>query len=104
MHGHGEDVGDVDDAIRHQVEASVVGSAQEDGVREDFVDVALGEDACLVAQGQTPRTLAFLNNAALFLIDSAGGVSNTARLKFMSLPPALSPPLTSSSTLPDFFE
>ena len=80
MQGHGEDVGDVDDAIRHKVEARVVGSAEEeDGVREDFFNVALGEDACLVAQGQTPRTLAFLNNAALFLIDSAGGVSNTAR-------------------------
>ena len=41
-------------------------------------DVTLGEDACLVAQGQTPRILALLNNAVLFLIDRAGGVSNAA--------------------------
>jgi predicted transposase YbfD/YdcC len=41
-------------------------------------DVTLGEDACLVAQGQTPRILALLNNTVLFLVDRAGGAGNAA--------------------------
>ncbi len=41
-------------------------------------DATLGEDACLVAHGQTPRILALLNNTVLFLIDRAGGADNAA--------------------------
>jgi hypothetical protein len=48
VHGHSEDIGDVDNAIRYKVVAWIIGSVSKDGVEEHGVDIVKVDKAVTI--------------------------------------------------------